>query len=52
MSNQENIILVISEITVPNPSVLSNPTVVPPRKVFQKMVIRNPISMASIIYNK
>ena len=51
MSNRENIILVISEITVPNPSVLSNPTVVPPRKVFQKMV-RNPMSIASIIYNK
>ena len=46
MSIQENIILVISEITV------FQPTIVPPVKVFQKMEIRKPMSMFSIIYNK
>jgi hypothetical protein len=46
MSNQENIILVIREISV------SQPIITPPVKVFQKREIRKPTSMFSIIYNK
>ncbi len=46
MTSQENIILVITEISA------SQPIIVPPVKVFQKSVIRKPMSMASIIYSK
>lgn len=46
MTSQENIILVIREISV------SDPIIVPPVKVFQQREIRKPMSMASIIYSK
>jgi hypothetical protein len=46
MSIQDNIILVISEITV------FQPAIAPPVKIFQKKEIRKPMSMFSIIYNK
>ena len=46
MTSQENIILVIREISV------SNPIIVPPQKVFQNREIRKTMNMASIIYNK
>jgi len=46
MTSQENILLVIKEISV------SQPIIVPPVKVFQKLEIRKPMSMSSIIYSK
>jgi hypothetical protein len=46
MTSQENIILVIREISV------SQIIITPPVKVFQQREIRKPMSMASIIYSK
>jgi len=46
MTSQENIILVITEITIPQ--IIITPHV----KVFQKREIRKPMSMSSIIYRK
>ncbi len=46
MTIQENIILVITEISA------SQPIIVPSVKVFQQREIRKPMSMSSIIYSK